>query len=470
MIALHYSTTDPFRLHGIRHFWDTEGLPEPDADSKVGIAYGDVESKTEYTIRVIENDISDRTSGWIEYDGETAPLFETPAEVKGELIATFKSDTSYSCASESGKEITIGFDVFNQAGRILSGHLEGRYPTEASEIPALDIYERILFDSIKKLCNKAGSPLVCKAKWPNEAPYAVCLTHDVDEVRKTYQHITSPLKYAALGIFGKAFHYVKNSISDISSGRDPYWTFEELIKLEDELAVKSSLFFLEEKGKFTIKDPKSIFLMARRYELTEPKIAAMIKRLDAGGWDVGVHGSYYSYDNPQLFKAEKEKLDSVLGHPTSGTRQHHLNLKIPETWRSHEAAGIKYDCTLGYKNKPGFRWGTCQPFTPLDPNTKTQINITEIPTTIMDTPLFYQKNNPTEIINRMQETVKKHSGVLTLLWHHTVFNTKEFPGWAERYKQIIMQAKKDGAWITTGHQIAAWGVNRYKQKDETLKS
>jgi len=460
MPALQPDTPDPFRLHGIRHFTETQGLPEYEGAPPAAIVYEDSKSQSPQTICVREGMMLSTPAGWLQYQDYKVPLYEEPAEAAGEPIAVFRGEKSYPCVAEEGDTITFGFDIFNAVGRILSGHLEtAECPPEAAEIPFLDIYEEILLSCLIRCHDKAGVPLVRKAMWPNGAPYAVCLTHDVDEVRKTYQHLTSPPKYAALGQFSKAFRYVQNSISDLSSGRDPYWAFEELIRLEDELGVKSSLYFLEETGKFTLKDLKSFFLTARRYEFTEPKIAAMIRRLDAGGWDVGVHGSYNSYDNPEMLKAEKAKLEAVLGHPVTGIRQHHLNFKNPETWRAQEAAGLKYDCTLGFKDKPGFRWATCNPFTPLDPTTKTPINITAIPTTIMDTPLFYTKKDPAETIGRIQDTVKRHGGVLTMLWHHAVFNEREFPGWTNNYEMAIRKAQVDGAWITTGKNIMQWLEN-----------
>ena len=453
---------DPLRSHGIRHFHETQGLPdEEDNGGRVGLVYGDGESPYEYTVRVAENEFQGRLTGWVEYEGGRFPLYETPKKPDGKPRASFTGDESYPCVAKSGREITVGFDVFSEVGSALSGRLDmGLDADKTSDIPFLDLYERLLFDCLRKAYSKAGVPLIRKALWPDAAPYAVCLTHDVDEVRKTYQHISGPIKYALIGQFGKSIKLIANSISDLTHGRNPYWTFEELIRLEEELGVKSSLYFLEEKGKVNPLHPKSVFLTARRYEFKNPKITAIIKRLDAGGWDIGLHGSYYSYNNKELLKAEKEKLEAVLGHQVTGTRQHHLNLKIPETWRSHEDAGLQYDCTLGYKDRAGFRWGTCLPFNPYDQIQNMPINLLEIPTTLMDTPLFYAKNNPQQTCDRTLETVKQTGGVLTLLWHHTVFNDQEFPGWPQRYQKIIQQTRKDKAWVTNGREVAGWWARR----------
>ncbi len=454
MISVDKNITDPFRIHGIDHFLAAECIGDTVEDSKISIAYGDAKTKSEFTIRISEGEIQKDPVGWMHYGAEKAILFQEPSVAEGESIATFND---IPCIALSENEINITFDIFNSIGRILAGHMESaEMPQEAALIPSIDIYCRLLSDCVKRACEKVSIPFDPKPKWPNGAPYAVCLTHDVDEVKKTYQHLSGPLKYAVLGQIGKSIRLIKNFFHSLTSGEDPYWTFAQLMAVEEKLDVRSSLYFLQEKGKFNPLHPKSFFLLARRYNFADVKVAKMIKRLDDGGWDVGIHGSYHSFKDPQLFEEEKKSLEAVLGHPVSGTRQHHLNIEFPGTWRSHEAAGLSYDCTLGFKDKPGFRWGTCMPFTPFDPQTKTKIDIVELPTIIMDTPLFYTGEDPLTIVEPLQDTVKAQGGLLTLLWHHAVFNEREFPGWIWLYKKVIEKAKEDGAWVANGADIDEW--------------
>ena len=40
-----------------------------------------------------------------------------------------------------------------------------------------------------------------KSYWPEGKNFAVCLTHDVDEIKKTYQWISRPLHFLARGDF-----------------------------------------------------------------------------------------------------------------------------------------------------------------------------------------------------------------------------------------------------------------------------
>ena len=68
------------------------------------------------------------------------------------------------------------------------------------------------------------------------------------------------------------------------------------------------------------------------------------------------------------------------------------------------------------------------------------------------TRLFRYRNPWRKFLDIVKE-VKKYGGVLTILWHHSVFNDLEFPGWADMYRRMIMYCKREGAWITSGYNI-----------------
>jgi hypothetical protein len=74
----------------------------------------------------------------------------------------------------------------------------------------------------------------------------------------------------------------------------------------------------------------------------------------------------------------------------------------------------------------GFRCGICYPFKVFDLKTKSKLDIVEIPLIMMDVTLTnYMKINPTkelnEIIVRVINQVKKHDGVLNIIWHNNSY-------------------------------------------------
>jgi len=223
------------------------------------------------------------------------------------------------------------------------------------------------------------------------------------------------------------------------------------MELEEKLGVRSTFFFLNETGKVKMFDRKTWRHYGRRYDFSDKKVAEIIRILHEGGWEIGLHGSFYSYNNLNLLRKEKEKLEKVLGAKVVGIRQHNLNLEIPTTWKIQEKLGFEYDTTLGFNDKVDFP-GTCFPFYPVDEKGK-PMKILEIPLAIEDIALF-RYDNPWEVCLKMIDYVEKQGGVLTVLWHHAVFNELEYPGWAKIYKKLIKVCKQRGAWIATAREIA----------------
>ena len=118
---------------------------------------------------------------------------------------------------------------------------------------------------------------------------------------------------------------------------------------------------------------------------------------------------------------------------------------------------------LGLSDCIGFRWGTASPFHPVNPANSKPMNVLEIPLSVMDITLFSMKDSREELL-RMQDEVERHSGVLTLLWHHTVFNDREFPGWAMLYEEAVSRARERNAWIATANDISEWWRAREKSR------
>ncbi len=262
-------------------------------------------------------------------------------------------------------------------------------------------------------------------KWKNDAPYVLCISHDVDRVKKQWYH------YLYYGL-KHPFVQIRSFLTKIS-GKEPYWNFDELIELESKYNSRSTFFFLNESR----RELSANFM--GRYDITSDRIRNIIKKLDQEGFEIGLHGSFDSYNNLNLLKKEKEILESIVGHPVISTRQHHLNFQKEVTWKIQNGIGIKYDSTLGYSNQVGkelfFR---------------TSEGLIEIPITIMDTV-------------EMDENVYKqcceqadNGGVVMINFHQCHFNKIEYPKNVDIYIRLLDKAKKDGAWIARVKDVGEW--------------
>lgn len=269
---------------------------------------------------------------------------------------------------------------------------------------------------------------------------SVNLSHDVDRVHKTYQYVTHD-------IFRRKF----SNLRYFFSKEEPYWNFSKIIEIENKYNVRSTFFFLEESIPLRIWPPKNWFLSLGRYKFNEPEISEMIKRLDAEGWEIALHGSYRSYRNLEFIRQEKNSLEQVLGNPVIGIRQHYLNLDVPNTWKLQKEAGFFYDASYGKKKDIGYLDDKFHPFV------DSTSGMFVIPLALMDRNLFYKaKNNLHEIWNLfldLLDVAERNDAVFSILWHQRVFNEKEFPGYATIYEKIIRECKDRGANFFTCKQI-----------------
>lgn len=269
-------------------------------------------------------------------------------------------------------------------------------------------------------------------------PFALCLTHDVDRVRKTYQTVYYALRDRD-----------PSHLRSLVPGAEPYWQFDEIRALEADLGVRSAFYFLDEQSLFRDRpptewlNPRAWKLYAARYDVTGPRMAEVIADLDDGGWEVGLHGSYDSYRDRSRLAAEKRTLERVLGHEVAGGRQHYLNLDMPETWRHQRAVGLRYDASLGSSTEYGFAHGY-DPLRPFDDE------FVVFPLTLMEITLPDPGATPAAaraVCDDLLAEARANGAVMTVLWHPRLFSEADFPGYRDCYRYLIERALELDAWV-----------------------
>jgi len=285
---------------------------------------------------------------------------------------------------------------------------------------------------------------VDEGTWPGRAPYAVCLTHDVDRIEKKVYH------YLFYGLAGG----LRGILTQIDSlrlrlqGREPYWNFEHIMELEDRLGARSTFLFLNESARGF--RPK----YWGRYEIGSRKVRDVIKTLDRGGWEVGLHGSYRSYDDIDLLRLEKETLEDILGKRVRSTRQHYLNLRNPETLRFQRAVGLEVDSTIGYTDQV---WDASRGTLPYYPD---DCGILELPITVMDT-IGLHSPDVRKKTEAAVERIAAAGGLIVLDWHQRTFSPSEYSEAVDLYVSIVERARSARAWIATMGEVSEhWQARR----------
>jgi peptidoglycan/xylan/chitin deacetylase (PgdA/CDA1 family) len=189
-------------------------------------------------------------------------------------------------------------------------------------------------------------------------------------------------------------------------------------------------------------------------------VAEMMKEIDTRGWEIGLHPSWYSFDDVDELKRQKEALEKVLNHDIVSIRQHCLHYDIRITPRIQAEAEFKYDSTLGFNDNIGFRFGTCYPLRLYDLQEKTELPIKEIPLIIQDGAMLNPKkgmrldgDTAFQYVVQIAEAAKGVGGVLTLLWHT---NQIHKPEWWNLYLRTLEMLSAKNAWFGSVKQIGEW--------------
>jgi hypothetical protein len=292
--------------------------------------------------------------------------------------------------------------------------------------------------------------------WPNDATFAVVLSHDVDFLPSG---LTDNLRQGAKTL---ARHLVRHRnpsdaaragaglVKALSRGRDPYGCVPEIIEAERRLEVRSSFQVAVER-----RHPADV-----NYDVDDDATRDYLRAITDAGFDLCLHGSYRSTEQPDWFCGEVDKLARRLGRPL-GSRQHYLSFDYDTLFAAQEASGIRYDMSMGFPDHPGSRVGFSHPYFPYDFTRERPFDVVEIGLVLMDATLRgYMNLSPrraSAVIDDTLRDLRDKRGAASVVWHPIVFGGARDPGYDELYWGLIERVRELGGWPTDGRAINdAW--------------
>ncbi len=345
----------------------------------------------------------------------------------------------------SENKITCQADIFASAFFMLTRWEEalegnkdqlGRLPDENhlavkfnfSHRPIVNEYTEML----KKMLLHFGYKVEDKHK------YSVKITHDIDFFKKY-----SGLKSSAKSVGGdllkrKSTRLAASSLKKIwhiktGNKKDPFDTFDSLMKISEKYGTTSHFYFIP--GKIGEDDAQ--------YNIDNKKVVATIKKIIEKGHKVGLHASLNSYNQKDKFNTEVARIRAIHAEITEG-RQHYLCFKNPKTWQLWEDAKLTGDSSMSYTHQGGFRCGTCYEYSTFNILTRKMLKLKQQPLIAMETALARTEPSPEELylaFKKLIKTVKKYNGQFVLLWHNNNFNLPEWKKYNPVYEKIVAFAK-----------------------------
>jgi len=311
-----------------------------------------------------------------------------------------------------------------------------RFPATSSHAYKHEYLERPIVDEWLIILGQVVGQV-----WPGielkRHKFSIKVSHDVDSPSqyafKTWPTISRMmvshlLKRRDLKAFFSA-PYIKLATGKNLHPADPFNTFDWLMDVSEANNLKSAFYFICGRTNRALDGD---------YELEHRIIRNLLRRIHRRGHEIGLHPSYGTFQNPDLIEQEAVRLKRVCAEEDIeqvewGGRMHYLRWEQPITLNAWEDAGMNYESTLGYADRPGFRCGTCHEYTSYNP-IKEKINSLRIrPLIVMENSVIgarYQgyglSSAALQKILKIKQRCSAVNGVFALLWHNSFFINDEY--------------------------------------------
>lgn len=273
------------------------------------------------------------------------------------------------------------------------------------------------------------------------------LTHDVDALQKTLplrlkssvMSGIAVIRHFADGQFSKAWHRTGSALKYATTNSN-FWLFDEICQAEAERGFRSIFMFADRpRGSGLVS-----WLIDPDYRASEPLVSAVMKRLGAEGWQIGIHPGFKTWKDPKALAETRQRISAAAGQEIGLCRQHWLRFSWADTWKAQEAAGVRLDYTLGFNDRPGLRNGAALCFRPWDRKSDTSMDIEVMPTLLMDSH-FYDYSFPADPAKAMSpwiDEVIAVGGEASLLWHTQTMHDDY--GWGSGYFALLDMLRDRG--------------------------
>ena len=315
-------------------------------------------------------------------------------------------------------------DPFGSAFFLLTGYGElvdaRRDEHERAPAAAAAVGERIRRPLVDEYADAVWSDL--SRCWPRlDRRSRLCSTlpsHDVDWPHSPERGVVRRLRRAAGDVVRGDPNQGMSRVRALAARRDPNDTFDLIMEESERRGLRSAFYFIA--GGTPPRDGD--------YSLDDAPIRRLLRRIHERGHEIGLHGSYDTMRDASRLAQELENLQRAcaaegIEQETWGGRQHYLRWEPDTTWQAYEEAGLDYDTSAGYSDRPGFRLGTCSDVPAFDVRAGRRLRLRERPLVAMEVALLdhgaLSQAGALAELAALKEQCVRHGGLFTLLWHNS---------------------------------------------------
>jgi hypothetical protein len=296
-------------------------------------------------------------------------------------------------------------------------------------------------------------PMKVAAPWPEGRRWAVALTHDLDIV-SLWPAFTA-LRLLELGRKGHwrlAARAAGHALRSI--GRSPVERGAAgVLAAERARSIRSTWFVL--CGTPTLQTVIDGDLTYRPEADATRRILAAIARHQHA---FGLHGSRETVSSAERFTAQRNRLLGLAGQAVEGVRQHFLRFDPARTPHAMAQAGFRYDSTVGFPDRNGFRIGVADVVPAWE-------GMDEVPFAWMDRALSKYRGieDPEAWIDEalaLARSCRDVEGLWVGVWHPNLTDALGFPGAPAAYERLLDGLLADRPFVGTLDAMVAWRAER----------
>lgn len=352
-----------------------------------------------------------------------------------DLPAIFAGDVPIST-----EHVSLNFDVLGATFFMLSRYEElvnenrdqfNRFEYQSSCLSGhVDVADPFIDRAVVSLRGRIES------LWPGVSmatpAYEVRVTHDVDALRNRGRPIKDLVVACGADLVRRrdpmlalkrawAARPARGLHLDSS---DPYNTFNFLMRESERRGLASHFYFVPGPQEHPL-DPD--------YDVMQPDVQDLMRRIGLRGHQIGLHAAFDSALSPgsiaRQFHALAIAMDKAgVRQSEIGGRHHYLRWEPGSSWLEWANAGLSYDSSVGYAERPGFRCATARSFPVWDFRCGRRLPLLERPLVVMESSMLsYLRMTEEDVLQcckKLASRCKTYGGTFVLLWHNHMLMTE----------------------------------------------